>query len=154
MTERKVTERIWEDSETMVAPIMQVFGAGLLIAALPTHLPVLGIAGATLLGASFFVRTGFSLRNDGAMRTWWGIGPQRFGRWQQPASELTMRYSKVSRMNRRGAPNSVGTESWDLGWEAENGHWKSVHEFTDRAQAEEVAAVLAVQIMRGRGERK
>jgi hypothetical protein len=149
-----MAERIWEDSETMVRPILQVFGAGMLIAALPTHLPALGIVGAALLGTSFFVRTGFSLRDDGAMRKWWGIGPQRRGRWQRAAGELEMRYLKESRMNRRGAPNSVGTESWDLGWEAENGKWNSVHEFTDRAQAEEVATLLAIQIMRGRGERK
>lgn len=153
MAEQVKAERIWEDSETMAGPLMQVFGVGLLIAALPTHLLALGVVGVAMLGTSFFVRTGFGLRDDGAMRSWWGIGPQRRGRWQRPAGEPEMRYSKTSRMNRRGAPNSVGTESWDLGWEAEDGSWHSVHEFTDRGQAEEVARVLAVKIMRGRGER-
>jgi hypothetical protein len=46
-------------------------------------------------------------------------------------------------MNRRGAPNAVKIDSWELQWREPQGSWIALHDFTDRHLAQAVFEVLS-----------
>lgn len=57
--------------------------------------------------------------------------------------------TKQSLMNRRGAPQSVGIESWEFGWwDGKGEEWFGVYEFTDRAKARDAAEKLSIHDIR------
>lgn len=61
-----------------------------------------------------------------------------WGRWKTVpnASVVQLERTKESMMNSRGAPRSVKIDSWELQWQDEQGRWHSLHDFTDRHQAQ------------------
>lgn len=67
-----------------------------------------------------------------------------WGRWKTVpnASVVQLERTKESMMNSRGAPRSVKIDSWELQSQDEQGRWHSLHDFTDRHQAQ--SALTAV----------
>jgi len=58
-------------------------------------------------------------------------------------AELRLHRTKETMMNRRGAPNAVKIDSWELQWREPQGTWAALHDFTDRHLAQEVLDVLS-----------
>jgi hypothetical protein len=58
-------------------------------------------------------------------------------------AELRLHRTKETMMNRRGAPNAVKIDSWELQWREPQGTWGALHDFTDRHLAQEVLDVLS-----------
>ena len=55
---------------------------------------------------------------------------------------LRLEHTRGAMMNRRGAPQSVRIESWELQWLKPKGVWSPLHDFVDSSLAEEVLSVL------------
>lgn len=142
----------WRDARGSLGIPVAIFAGVGLVASLPMHSLWLGCLSAVVIAASIAVQSGFSV--DLAqlrVRSWWGWGSLRFGRWLDapPQRFWAMVVTKQSLMNRRGAPQSVGIESWEFGWwDGKGEEWFGVYEFTDRAKARDAAEKLSIHDIR------
>ena len=96
-----------------------------------------------VLGLAFMVcQSGFvwdARSNKGRSYTGWVVRNNfiGWGRWKRvPAgAPVQLERTRASMMNRRGAPNAIKIDSWELQWQDANGHWHALHDFTDRHMA-------------------
>lgn len=59
-----------------------------------------------------------------------------------PSAPLRLDRTRASMMNRRGVPQGVKIDSWELQWQSADGQWHPLHDFVDRALANEVMQAL------------
>lgn len=133
---------VWSEGRSGIGIPIAGFGIVGCVSSLPLHSWVLAIASSGIIALAGTLTSGFEVRGT-LVRSFWGWGNLRFGRWQQKPDQVCWQIQRTreSLMNRRGAPKGVGIDSWDLGWYAD-AKWHSVHEFTDKHLAQEVINAL------------
>lgn len=72
----------------------------------------------------------------------------RWGRWVHVSSTATIRLerTKETMMNRRGAPQGIRIDSWELQHQDEYGNWQPLHDFVDRTLAKSAYQLIGESV--------
>ncbi|MDA0912351.1 MAG: hypothetical protein O2818_00105 [Bacteroidetes bacterium] len=111
-------------------------------------------------GLAFFLGLAFMLCESGcswnsekrlfrsykALRFWGKL--IRWGSWVHVSSTAAVRLhrTKETMMNRRGAPQGIRIDSWELQHQDEQGNWHPLHDFVDRELAKSACELIGESI--------